>query len=266
MNVINYEFSDTGLINWAHQIKVAGYSRWGDALNGSVGGSAISSGSCTTNNSSFPTQGLSPLQSWRIGEAFFDTTATAPGAIGNCTTTWELTFSTPGYTPGEMTYPTANVRCDNATAGNPNTGCVVPWYPAPAYYSQSANPTLANHVAQAQASGLPGGTFAAPLTRTTSDAITNSNRTQACGDAPSITGLSCDEYPLASTYQGLSAGGTRRTFAGCNFNLPSQTGPTGVSVCMIAAGDNSSQGGIMSQFYRAQRVLDGDPFRVLVVA
>ncbi|MGW2254745.1 NucA/NucB deoxyribonuclease domain-containing protein [Kitasatospora sp. NPDC001660] len=265
MNVINYEYSDAGQPVWAHQIEISAYSGWGAALNATVEGAATSNGSCTTNNSNFPAQGVSPLQSWRIGEAFFTTTATTPGAIGTCTTTWQLTFQNGAYTPAQAAYNANDVRCDNATAGNPYVGCVVPWYAAPVSYSQAANPTLAGHVSRAQASGLPGATFEAPLYRTTNDAINNANRTQACGDAPSIAGLSCDEYPLASSYQGLSAGGTRRTFDGCNFSLPSQTGPTGVSVCMIAEGDNNSQGGIMSQFYRWQRVLDGDPFRVLVL-
>ncbi|MGW2255160.1 NucA/NucB deoxyribonuclease domain-containing protein [Kitasatospora sp. NPDC001660] len=266
LNVINYEYSDTGLEYWGHQIELGAYSGWGDALNGTIEGTAIPSGSCTTNKSDFPAQGISPLQSWRLGEAFFTTTATAPGAIGFCKTTWQLTMQAPGYSPIQATYSYDDIRCDNATAGNPKVGCVVPWYASPVSYSRSANPSLASHVERAQASGLPGATFDAPLYRTTNDAVTNANRTQACGDAPSIAGYSCDEYPLASTYQGLTAGGTRRTFDGCNFNLPNQTGPTGVSVCMIPEGENNSQGGTMSQFYRWQRVLDRDPYRVVITA
>ncbi len=265
-NVINYEYSDTGLPDWAHQIEISAYTGWGDALNATIEGSASSNGSCTTGNTTFPAQAVQPLQSWRAGEAFYSTTATAPGAIGNCDTTWNLTYRNGIYTPAGIAYDTNNVRCDNATAGNARVGCVVPWYASALQYSQSANPTLASHVSQAQASGLPGATFAAPLVRTTNPAVITQNRTQACGDAPSIQSLSCDEYPIATSYQGLSAGGTRRTFDGCSFNLPRQTGPAGVSVCMIAATDNNSQGGTNTQFFRGQRMLDGDPFRVLVVA
>jgi hypothetical protein len=89
------------------------------------------------------------------------------------------------------------------------------------------------------------------------------NRKLACGDAPSISGKSCDEYPLASTYQGLAAGGERRTFPDCNINAPTNvTGPIGASACMITGSENNAQGGIMARFYYDNRVLEGDPYRV----
>ncbi|MDQ0938405.1 hypothetical protein [Streptomyces sp. V1I1] len=112
-------------------------------------------------------------------------------------------------------------------------------------------------------SGLSGATFDAPLTRTTTQSVIDDNRNKACGDAPSIPGKSCDEYPLATSQQGLSAGGARRTFDDCSFNLPRQTGPRGASACMIPAAENSAQGGLNTQFYRSQRVLEGDRFRVV---
>jgi hypothetical protein len=34
---------------------------------------------------------------------------------------------------------------------------------------------------------------------------------------------------------------------------------------MINARNNSAQGGLMADFFDSQRVLDGDPFRVLVL-
>ncbi|MDY0811457.1 hypothetical protein [Kitasatospora purpeofusca] len=266
MNVINYEFTDKGGPTWAHQIEVSAYLGWGDAITATVEGTASASGSCNRANATFPAQGLSPTGSWRIGEAYYGTTATAPGAIGFCTTNWQLTFRAAGYDPATANYGRDNVRCDNATGGNPYTGCVVPWYPSPAFYRQANTPELARHVSLAQASGLPGATFEAPLTRTTDPAVSGPNRTMACGDAPSIPDKSCDEYPLATSRQGLTAGGTRRTFDNCSFGLPQQSGPTGVSVCMISRNEQDSQGGTMSQFYRWERVLDGDPFRVLVIA
>ncbi|MET8681758.1 hypothetical protein ABZW18_30290 [Streptomyces sp. NPDC004647] len=222
LNVINYSYSATDLEASGHQIEVSAYKGWGDALKASVGGAASGSGKCTRDESTFPAKPIQPMNSWRQGESYFTTTATAAGAIGTCTTKWNLTFTNAPYAP-------------------------------------------AGTSARAQASGLPGATFQAPLTRTTNQRIIDENRTKACGDAPSIQGKSCDEYPLASTYQGLSAGGERRTFDNCSFNLPQQSGSTGVSVCMIAEGDNNAQGGLHSQFYKRERVLDGAPFRVLVV-
>ncbi|MEU4217321.1 hypothetical protein [Actinoplanes sp. NPDC026623] len=161
----------------------------------------------------------------------------------------------------------AEISCDNAVGANGSrparVGCVVPWFPAQVLYSRSSYPALAAHVSQAQGSGLPGTGFANPLNRNVDTATTNLNRSRACGDAPSISGKSCDEYPLASTYQGLAFGGTRRTFAGCNINAPTNvTGPIGASACMITASENNAQGGVMAKFYYDYRVLGGDPFRV----
>ncbi|MEV0615373.1 hypothetical protein AB0I81_18795 [Nonomuraea sp. NPDC050404] len=265
-NVINYSYSSTSLPDWAHQIELSAYQGWGDALRATLSGTTTASGSCTTAGSTFPARPISPLNTWLQGESYFSTTATAAGAIGNCTTTWSLTFTNATYTPAGISYGMSEIRCDNATAGNASIGCVVPWYASELIYSQSSYPSLASHVSRAQASGLPGATFDAPLTRTTNDTIINTNRNLACGDAPSISGLSCDEYPIARSYEGLSSGGTRRTFDNCNFNLPRQTGPTGVSVCMITATENNAQGGLNTQFFRRERVLDTDPFRVTIGA
>ncbi|MFD9359501.1 hypothetical protein [Streptomyces sp. NPDC060031] len=99
-------------------------------------------------------------------------------------------------------------------------------------------------MAKAQASGLP-----STLTRTENQTIIDSNRNQACGSAPSVPNKSCGEYPIATSHQGLNVGGTRRTQPGCGFSgVPAATGPAGVSVCMIVATENSSQGGTNTQF------------------
>ncbi|MEN3305218.1 MAG: hypothetical protein V7603_1420 [Micromonosporaceae bacterium] len=266
MDIFSYAYTSETLGTWAHQMQVSSYSGWGDALKASVQGSASASGACTIRGSTtFPPQPVLPFGTVRSGDGFFDTTATAQGAVGHCTTGWTLTFTNPGFSTGS--FPPrymSDVRCDNATGGNPSVGCVMPWYASAILYSQSSYPALASHVARAQASGLPGATFTAPLIKDST--LQASNRQRACGDAPSIPGLSCDEYPIASSRNGLNAGGTRRTFDGCNFNLPRATGPTGVSVCMIAAGEQNAQGGLNSQLFRHDRVLEGDPIRILVVA
>jgi hypothetical protein len=126
-------------------------------------------------------------------------------------------------------------------------------------------PSLASHVERAQASGLPGApnNDAVPMTRTTDQAFITANRNRACGDAPSIPGKNCDEFPLARTREGLSAGGTRRTFTGCNINGPANsTGPTGASACMITATENDAQGAVIAAFYYDWRVLNNDRYRV----
>jgi hypothetical protein len=270
LNAWGYSYSSVNLSNWAHQFSIASYTGWGDALRASVSGSARGSGSCTLSSSSFPPQPATPFNTLRSGEAYFNTTATALGAIGYCTTTWDIVFTNVGYPSAGFSRSLDEIRCDNATGANgfraARVGCVVYWYASAAYYSQSRYPSLASHVSRAQGSGLPGSSFAAPLYRTTNQTIIDTNRNRACGSAPSIPGKSCDEYPLASTYQGLWAGGTLRTFDGCNINAPRATGPTGASACMITATENSAQGGIMAAFNYDWRVLDGDPFRVLISA
>ena len=271
MNVFDYTYGAVDLPNWGHQIGVAPYTGWGDALRASVSGTSSVAGDCTVNGAAiFRPQSLSPLNGvMRQGESYALTTAVAPGAIGYCTTTWNLTFTTPGYPPAGTTSSMSEVSCDNAIGANgfrpARVGCVVPWFPAAKTYFRSTHPTLADHVARAQASGLPGATFANPLNRNVDQATIDTNRRLACGDAPSISGRSCDEYPLASTYQGLAFGGSRRTFTGCNINAPTGvTGPTGASACMIVATENNSQGGLMAAFYYDQRVLGTDPYRILV--
>jgi len=270
MDVWSYTYSSPDLGNWIYQISVSPWSGFGPALSASISGTGTSaSGSCTTGGFAFPSQPLTPFLTPRSGEANFNTTATAVGAVGFCDTTWNLTFTVPGHTPAGMTQTMSEIRCDNATGANLSrprrVGCVVPWYPSSAGYSQSRYPSLTSHVARAQGSGLPGATFAAPLFRSTNEAFTTQNRNLACGDAPSIAGLSCDEYPLASTYNGLTFGGTRRSFAGCNINAPTATGPTGASACMITAAENSAQGAIMAAFYYDERVLDFDPYLIAIV-
>jgi len=270
MDVYNYSYTSPDLGNWVHQISFAAWDGFGPAVEASVSGIAAASGSCTSGSSSFPAQSMQPFLTLRSGEAGFNTTATAAGAVGYCTTIWDITFTVPQHPPAELTESMSEIRCDNAVGANgfrpARVGCVVPWYASAAGYSQSSYPSLAGHVSRAQASGLPGATFADPLWRNTDTTITNTNRSLACGDAPSIAGKSCDEYPLASTYNGLAFGGTRRTFPGCNINAPSGTGPIGASACMITASENSAQGAIMAAFYYDERVLDIDPYRILVTA
>ncbi|MDI6104682.1 hypothetical protein QLQ12_39435 [Actinoplanes sp. NEAU-A12] len=255
---------------FAYQVGLASVgSSWGDATRATMTGTTRADGLCVTAGSSFPVQAVYPPRTMRIGESGYTTTATAPGASGICTTWWDVTYTVAGYTPASISLGMNDIRCDNAVGGylqNPvRVGCVVPWYPAPVYYDSSRNPTLADHVRQAQASGLPGGTVTAPLYRSTDAAVERTNRRLACGNPPSIPGKNCDEYPLATTYNGLSAGGSLRSFPGCNISAPSGSGPLGASACMIAEGDNHAQGGIMSGFYYWERVLDWDPFVVTVL-
>ncbi|WP_455713262.1 NucA/NucB deoxyribonuclease domain-containing protein [Streptomyces uncialis] len=193
------------------------------------------------------------------------TTIRNPGYQDKCKTNWNLTLTNPPYSSAPATYSFHDFRCDNNTAGRPGVGCVVPCYASVLWYSKSRYPQLTSHATRAQNSGLPGATFAKPLTRTTHATTVSDTRRLACGDAPSIHLKSCDEYPIAQSQQGLSSGGARRSFTGCNFNrVPAGTGPRGASACMIKATENNAQGGLNTQFFRSRRVLNGDPFQIRV--
>ncbi|MFD5557662.1 hypothetical protein ACFWIA_27955 [Streptomyces sp. NPDC127068] len=262
---IQYSYGDKSLPTWGHQVEVSAYGGWGDALKASVSGKATKSGECKVTTSKFPAKKLTPLNSWRLGESFFDTTATRTGAVGKCTTTWTLTLTNPGYNPATVKRPLDDFRCDNAFTGRV-PGCVVPWYPSPLVYSKRAAPQLASHITRAQNSGLPGATLGQPLTRTTSQTTIDRNRDLACPPGETRpAGKSCDEYPLASSRQGMAAGGQRRSFSGCSISgVPTRTGPKGASACMIKVADQNYQGGKNSSFYKTERVMNKDPFRVLI--
>lgn len=268
MNVLSYSYSSLTMPTFAYQIETSVYNAWGDAMKASISGSSTASGACKLDESTFKPQKIAPLNSWKLGESYYTTTATEEDAIGTCQTTWNLTLTNAGYTTAKSSYTLNEFRCDNAAGGNPRSvGCVVPWFPSAMVYSKAAAPELASHITRAQNSGLPGATITTPLTHATSGIIYDKNRSLACPTKETRpAGKSCDEYPLASTLQGLAiTGGERRTFTGCSIpGVPSRTGAKGVSACMISVEDQRYQGGVTSKFYQRQRVLNGDPFRVRI--
>lgn len=82
------------------------------------------------------------------------------------------------------------------------------------------------------------------ISRTTSQTLIDRNRNTACvGVAPA-----CDEYPMASTYQGAS-----------------RSAREDWSAVTVPDSANDSQGGVMSVFYQHDRVLGGDFYYVLAV-
>jgi len=245
---------------WTYWFEATASNAWGAAVAGTtIIANAILANHCTLRSESFPDNAsLLPEGVTVSGSASIVTTVTQ--GVGNCTAAWVFWLSSPNYPLGNSGFEQlTDIRCDRATQGVSTTGCVVPWGEA----------VLAMHVLAAQESGLPGGREGDPLIRNEDPALRDINRALACGDAPSVPGWACDEYPPATSRQGLAAGGTRRTTrGGCMFlQLPRNvTGPTGVSVCMILAGESSGQGGLHTQFFRRWRVIEGDPWRVGVIA
>lgn len=83
------------------------------------------------------------------------------------------------------------------------------------------------------------------LYRDTNSADQTANNRAACRNVVTTPGVtSCDEFPMASTYEGAA------------FNPDFTT-------AVVPVDSQNSQGGITSTFYQDNRVIDGDPFYVL---
>ncbi len=264
--LMSYVYTSATLGTWAHQFSISQSTASGEAVGYSVMGAFGCAGACTTSGGTIPVTALTNGV-WHDYEAFGDTTATTPGAIGSGQSLWDFNYVKGSIISDTATMWSPTVRCDRAVPGA-SLGCVLPdWTPGITYYAASW-PTFGPHIVAAQASGLPGGSPQNPLNRTTDQVLRDANRTLSCGNAPSIPLFSCDEYPFASTYQGaVNSGGGPRTYSWCQMTLPgpSSTGPLGYSVCMIDANENSLAGSSMNTvLFMGQRVMEGDPFYVQI--
>jgi hypothetical protein len=146
-------------------------------------------------------------------------------------------------------------RCD--TMATSHDGCVNYEFIPTVVYSGKAH-ALVNPVAQhiynaergglAIAWGVPASHAATgrPLTRDTKAADITANRRKACAKVKLKSGQQCDEYPLASTFEGAAF---QSVF----------------SAVAVPASANQSQGGTTSTFYASDRVIDDDAFYVLAI-
>jgi hypothetical protein len=209
------------------------------------------------------------LENVAWGNVIFPTTVAVPGDIGYAATSVTFTLANPKWLPTPA-YPTNPplVRCDNQLPGVTYVGCVFPNNVPEMQYSRDGRfPELAQHIGDAQASGLPGAApDGTPLTRLTDQTLRDRNGDTACpGRYLRPDTKNCDEYPFRSTYQGAYTAdprGPARTFDWCQVNEPAGTGPVGYSVCMIDADQNNRGASALGQFYIDERVLDRDGFRV----
>lgn len=298
----DFAFSTSDIDRFANQIRISKY--WGEGLGNIdiftiVVGGSFCTGDCKPDGGT----GISPNRFARNvnndGESYWVSTRSEPGGIGYSEASWEWHVESAFFLPSEPPFvpTTPQIRCDNAfsTDGNDSgdpglrirqatlgAGCVFPGItPVMTYSKTGFYPTLAMHIEAAQNSGLPGRyPDGAALTRLQDPVKKQQNGNTACPPSsvwPRPAGKSCDEYPFRSTYEGASTAvprGTARTFAPPNsrwcemdpaWGVPTGvTGPTGWSSCMIPKTDNSPGGAALGAFYRANRVLDGDKFRVQI--
>ncbi|MET8757520.1 NucA/NucB deoxyribonuclease domain-containing protein [Lentzea sp. NPDC004782] len=250
-NGYNYSYTSADMSTWASQTEIGMYNPWGDIAGIQVSGASSCTGACINGGADFPSQPVVP-GAFPGGEAFFTSTATTRGSEGRASTTLTYYFTKPGATPSTPhDVPTPDVRCDHKLPGN-NTvaGCIVYGIaPVMTYSLTTPYPELAAHIRDAQATGIPGSPFGgSPLHRLIDPTLQQRNRDVACPDSlPRPPGKSCDEYPMASTWEGAA------------------TGVNNYSWRMIDEAQNSNGGNAMNTFYRNMRLLDWDAFYVGIV-
>lgn len=291
-NAIEYAYWETGLLDMIYEISLDPYHSSGVGNDGwttvqNSGYCAIHGGggpgiSCTVTDYEFP-QGATfyappgwPQTTDTIdGYSQIDTSyASGTEARVWIASPWGFYYggSVPirgsRYVYGEYQYL---VYCDNNFPGSSTGGCKAPTdlYTPTLTYSLTTYPTLAQAIQDAQAAGVPGSsTSGAPLFRATSTSIQNSNRNVACNSSwTRPPGDECDEYPFASTYEGAAYNPSSGiTFSYCNNpNVPQTTSNPKWESCFVPASENSSAGGVLSNFLTANRTLDDDRYYVNVV-
>ncbi|MEU4217318.1 hypothetical protein [Actinoplanes sp. NPDC026623] len=143
----------------------------------------------------------------------YTVTSAGPATVqGHVEPDFVLTPLVPVESPPLQYYitPAPSVRCDSTPNVGPATGgCVYNEF-TPTYNVSTTNPDTAQvawHILWAQRNlinhwGWQG--HGPALTRTRNQALITANRRVACGNRRPRPGLSCDEYPFASTQQGAS--------------------------------------------------------------
>ncbi|MFJ1975306.1 NucA/NucB deoxyribonuclease domain-containing protein [Streptomyces sp. NPDC087903] len=250
--VIGYSFTARDSKTWAYQVQLLEVSRWGQGVSGTrVHGSASCAGKCKVTNRDFPSQAFT-ARTDPYGQFFMNTTidtaASKQRGTGRSIASWRFTNPEWVKSPDAVKLSTVEVRCDNALPGAPRqVGCVnLRAIPVISYSRTGPWPELAEHIKDAQASGLPGkyGTTDY-LTRLTYAAKIQKNRDKSCPTSlERPPGKSCDEYPFASTYQGGNYGPFSRR--------------------MINKNQNTEGGRALKGFYTYSRVLEGDRFLVWI--
>lgn len=205
----------------------------------SVAGRLLPScGGCTTSDDTWASQSFS---TWR-GSGNLNSKSLGAGTIqNNVSGRWQYTMSGAGWSNSISWTPgLPGTRCDNATGGRV-AGCVFTTVQAVIGFNTVELPTYTQHVALAQLSGLPGGYGTTTyLNRLTDPTLRAQNGNKACPSGLTRpAGLTCDEYPFRSTYQGAATGGGQeaRSFTDCQMPDPQRTGPSGWSRCFIPGGE-----------------------------
>lgn len=143
------------------------------------------------------------------------------------------------------------IRCDNVLRGRQGAGCVFPAV-APSLTTMRRLPHIAQNIRRIQNRGThqfgkrDADGYGWPLHRITDEHQIDRNREVLCPRSrPRPPGMSCDEYPFATTKEG--GNGAR---------------PADRGWAWVPFRENNRQGGLLNSFYLANRVLDGDGYWV----
>jgi hypothetical protein len=198
-----------------------------------------------------------------VGSVF--NTTISDDQVGFATSVFTISASSPkSDEPATISLNTTKIRCDSLFAPNPY-GCVFPEGPSQRFFvDASLYPIAVEHIVQSQETGAPGHDIA--LTRITNSDRIFTNRATACPRGLRPRGMSCDEYPFATTKEGAASDPTRgHTFEWCRvFWLPdaSVVPRAPWSACVMPEDENSGVGSDMYRFWVDYRVIDGDKFFV----
>ncbi len=223
-------------------------------LSGNAGGIQVAlavgcDSPCVATKNNFPVG--KTLSSGLHGDiAYHD--AVGAGHVHTDSSKYQWLFIKPGFSAGNIMNRTLlDYRCDDAFKGV-SPGCVFPEF-IPVMTSMRKLPAIRANIRRIQNKG-PGhyGRIGSkhPLHHITDVKEQRRKRNQACNKrvtGPTPKGKSCDEYPFASTEEGGTA-------------LPKDDH----GFAFVPVKEQDSQRGLITAFYNADRVLNGDAFWVSV--
>jgi hypothetical protein len=178
--------------------------------------------------------------------------AVSAGRADSARTVYQLSFVKPGDRSTGFAYETPiGYRCDDALPGVP-AGCVFPAY-RPYLTALTSLQDVGYDIYLAEGGpghyGQPGKGH--PLHRITGTAAQAANYAAVCARSvvgpPPHSGEACDEYPFRSTREGGAA-----------------VGKANRGAAWVPAAQERAKNALITNFYDANRVLNGDPFWVLV--
>jgi Deoxyribonuclease NucA/NucB len=254
-NTLIYVWTQNSLMNWAESIvaEPVAFTGIGNTVSMDAGVTCV--GLCTVTGADGDVPVAYPNDYSAIW--YLSSTVTnPPGGVGAAGMQHTFTATAPETLPAatKISSKADAVRCDTILPGYPS-GCIIKdGIPTMHYSATSTSPydlrEAAQHIADAQAGGLPGAPGTLPLERTTDTNIQTQNNNKACPSSfptppePNGDPTSCDEYPFKSTYQGAWL--------------------NPYSARAINAAQNSLAGSLLGAFYNAQRLLDSDKFWVKI--